>query len=177
MKAAEVLDRDWANAQARRQATSIPAVTAGMEPDLENQPPEALKAALDGWQLMERQRIAAGEEPDPSGLFEQYAVQRRWFATQRQLAAQRVDRSGGYFPNPRDRESQIEMHYLNYASVGYSTSNMPFEGVNIQSMDELVAFAHEAQDGNTSRDKLIDRLRDQILDLQQDLFLEKGKKK
>jgi hypothetical protein len=144
---------------------------------LESQPLEASKEALEGWELLERQRIAAGEPEDPSGLFEMYAVQRRWFATQRQLAAQRVDRSGGYFPNPRDRESQIEMHYLNYASVGFSTSNMPFEGVNIQSMDELVAFAHEQQDGNSSRDKLIDRLRDEILDLKNDLFQSKGKEK
>lgn len=125
---------------------------------------------LEVFRQLERERIAAGEpEPDPESTVEILARQRRWFATQRQLATQWVDSTGGYFPNPQDRETQIESRYLNIAAAGFYSSNV-FANGPPATIEDLVKRAVDAENAvesvTSSKDRIIDDLRDEILDLQ-----------
>jgi hypothetical protein len=134
--------------------------------------------ALEAFRQLEAERIAAGEpEPDPESCVEVLARQRRWFASARQKAAQSVDARGGYFPNPLDRETQIEMVYLNNASVGFFTASSTFEAGPPATIEDLVKRTVDAEEGIGARDKLVDRLRDEIADLKNDLFLAGRNKK
>lgn len=96
---------------------------------------------------------------------ETLARQRRWFATARQKAAQSVDARGGYFPNPLDRETQIEMVYLNNASVGFFSASSTFEAGPPATIEDLVKRAADAESEVSSKDRVIDSLRDEITDL------------
>jgi hypothetical protein len=149
-----ILDADAARIRARKALAPKPL------------PPEALEA----FRQLERERVLAGEpEPDPESTVEILARQRRWFAAQRQLATQWVDSTGGYFPNPQDRETQIESRYLNIAAAGFYSSNL-FANGPPATIEDLVKRAVDAENAvesvTSSKDRIIDDLRDEILDLE-----------
>jgi hypothetical protein len=149
-----ILDKDAARIRARKALAPKPL------------PPEALEA----FRQLERERILAGEpEPDPESTVEILARQRRWFASQRQLATQWVDSSGGYFPNPTDRETQIESRYLNIAAAGFYSSNVFANGppATIEDLVKRTVDAeNEVESITSSTGRIIEGLRDEILDLQ-----------
>lgn len=130
------------------------------------------------YEQLDAERIAAGEpEPDPDEYIEVLARQRRWFESQRELAKQRVMQRGA-MPG-RDFETQVEMDYLNFASVAFSSANVFFHSSHGNrapaTMDDLVKRCKDAENSNSSKDKLIDSLRDEIYELQHKLGQAKGR--
>lgn len=161
-----------------------------MTKEMENMTPEERKAFLDevarirrtptahqsaeavaAFEQLEAERIAAGEpEPNPSDYVEILARQRRWFATQRRAARDRVLLSGR-LESDIDFQTQCEMEYVRTASAQFFSANQTFAGGPIANIDDLCARIAAAETTDAAQDTTIRDLRAQIASAKEELFL------
>jgi hypothetical protein len=110
----------------------------------------------------------AGQE-----IFECLARQRRYFEGALQRARNKVG-AQGCFPNHRDYLTNVEMCYVQEAAMSFCQTIFP--GNRPATIDELGQRMVDAENGSSKKDRLIDDLRDEISDLEGELFLAKGRK-
>lgn len=90
-------------------------------------------------------------------------------------ATRHIDSMPGYFPNPYDRETHIEIEYG--LRIAMDFVNVTFHGARPNTVTDCAKRMVEAESTNTSKDRLIDTLRDEIEDLNHEIGQLKGQRK
>jgi hypothetical protein len=103
-------------------------------------------------------------------------VARRFIDGARERAALLVDRTGTCFPNPRDRQTAIDLLSSPEIAMGFCNVKDSLGGQFANTVDELATRCLNAESGSAQNARIIDQLRDEILDLQHQLGRSKGGK-
>ena len=116
-------------------------------------------------------RAEAGEQ-----IFECLPRQRRYLQGAVQRAKNTV-LAMGYYPNHNDYLTNLEMAYVGEAAMALCCVTDPYGSPLATTVTDLAKRCVEAEAGNSSKDKLIDALRDDIHDLQLQLGRALGSRK
>lgn len=101
------------------------------------------------------------EITDPrTQIVECLKTQRLFLEGAKERAKQFLGSMPGYFPNPYDFETQVEIRYC--LEVAMAFVNTVFPGIRPNTVEECAERMVKAESGNKSKDKMIDYLRDEL---------------
>jgi hypothetical protein len=113
--------------------------------------------------------------PEPEEPREYLVVQRRYFEAVRQRAINLLPESWT-FGNPKDYETHIQIRMAQETGIAFCNTKDSLGGQLGNTVEDVAKRCVEAEAGSKKQSKIIDDLRDEVSDLEHQLFLAKGRK-
>ena len=121
--------------------------------------------------IRKRKPLASNEEVNAEAgeqIFECLSRQRRYLQAALRIA-ESIVQAQGYFPNHNDYLTQVEMIYVGQAAMSLCSVTDPYGSQLANDVEGLAKRCVESESGRDSKDKLIDHLQGEIVDLKQQL--------